>query len=84
MDLHSALYSFLFSFLRAFLPGKVLQPLSMPNSLNASLVPDVGGGPKTSIGRSGKLGLTSFHVLYGLGFTVLPSGSAGTSLASAK
>ena len=61
-----------------------MHPLSMASSLKASLVPEVGGGPMTIIGASGKFGFTSFHFLYGFGFTVSPFGSAGTTFAKAK
>ena len=52
--------------------------------MKASLVPDVGGGPITTIGAAGKAGFTSFHILYGFGLTVSPLGSAGTSFAKAR
>ena len=74
--LHNALYFFLSCFLIAFNSGKVLQPPSIANSLKASLVPEVGGGPNTSILILGKLGSmsdhfvlklsTNFHLLYSL------------------
>ena len=65
--------------------GNVLHPPSIANSLNASLVPDVGGGPKTSILISGRLEFTSFHVLFGLGMSFPPSAfPSGTSFARAK
>ena len=52
--LQIALYLFLFCFFIAFKVGNVLQPPSIANSLKASLVPDVGGGPRTSIFIFGK------------------------------
>ena len=52
---------------------KVLQPPSSASSANASLVPDVGGGPRTSIFLFGKDGSTSDHFLFGFAIS-LPSG----------
>ena len=48
--------------LNSFSAGKVFAPASIASSTNASLVPDVGGGPRTSILTLGRLGFTSFHV----------------------
>ena len=80
-----ALYFFLSCFFIAFKVGKVLQPPSIANSLKASRVPDVGGGPKTSILIFGNEESTSFHVLFGLGISFPPSLlPSGTSLAKAK
>ena len=59
-----------------------LHPPSMANSAKASLVPDVGGGPNTSIFMAGKAALTSFQVLCGFGMS-LPS-PAGISFANAR
>ncbi len=39
----------------------VLQPASMTSSLNASRVPEVGGGPSTSMLSAGRLEFTSDH-----------------------
>ena len=77
----AALRGFLESFL---MPAKVLQPASITNSTNASRVPDVGGGPSTSIFLSGSLAFTSFQVLLGFAFRSDPSALAGTSLARAR
>ena len=72
-------------FLESFsMPAKVLQPTSITNSTNASRVPDVGGGPSTSIFLSRSLAFTSFHVLLGVAFRLAPSALAGTSLARAR
>ena len=56
----------------------------MASSLKASLVPDVGGGPMTIIGASGKFGFTSFHFYMDLVLQFSPFGSAGTTFAKAK
>jgi hypothetical protein len=63
--------------------GKVLQPPSIASSANASRVPEVGGGPSTSMARSGSLSFTCFQVVYGLATgSALPLGS-GIRFASA-
>ena len=54
---------------------------SWPAEVIAAL-PEVGGGPRTSIFAFGKAGLTWFHVL--LGFGMKPPLPSGTSLASAR
>ena len=47
----------------------------MASSANASLVPDDGGGPRTSIAIFGKEGSTSLHVLLGFATnTFFPEG----------
>ena len=64
--------------------GNFLQPPSIASSTKASRVPEVGGGPNTSIFLAGSTGLTSFQVLYGLSISSsLPFGF-GTDLASAR
>ena len=47
----------------ALIHGNFLQPPSIANSAKASRVPEVGGGPKTSIAVFGNEALTSFQVL---------------------
>ena len=47
--------------------AKVRQPASMYSSANESRVPEVGGGPSTSIFTAGSDLLTSFQVVYGFG-----------------
>ena len=42
--------------------GKVLQPPSMASSTKASRVPEVGGGPSTSISTAGSDASTSAQV----------------------
>ena len=63
--------------------GKLLQPPSMASSTKASRVPDVGGGPSTSMSIAGSALLISFQVLYGLGTRLSEPSGFGTSLASA-
>ncbi len=62
-------------------------PPSMASSNHASLVPDVGGGPRTSIFTFGSVGLISLHFSYGLSirwqFSNVASGP-GTFAAIAK
>ena len=43
--------------------GNVAQPRSITSSTKASRVPEVGGGPSTSIFSAGSAGLMSLHVL---------------------
>jgi hypothetical protein len=49
--------------LHGAIQSKVLQPPSIASSAKASRVPEVGGGPRTSMATSGRSGLTSFQVL---------------------
>src|SRR6185503_17445730 len=49
--------------------ANVRQPASMYSSANESRVPEVGGGPSTSIFTAGSDLLTSFQVEYGLGIS---------------
>ena len=70
--------------LNSFNAEKDFAPFSIANSTKASRVPDVGGGPKTSIFIFGKLEFTSFQVLYGLSCNFDPSSFAGTFLARAR
>ena len=46
-----------------FRQSNFLAPGSMTSSTKASRVPEVGGGPSTSIFSAGRAGLTSFQVL---------------------
>jgi hypothetical protein len=48
-------------FSSAAISGKVLQPPSIASSTKASRVPEVGGGPSTSILTAGSVGSTSFR-----------------------
>src|SRR5687767_7275811 len=63
---------------------KALQPGSITSSWNASRVPDVGGGPSTSMFWAGNAGFTCFQVLYGLAIKVSGDEGSGTFLASAR
>ena len=56
----------------------------MYSSTNESRVPEVGGGPSTSIFVAGSDLFTSFHVLYGFGISVVGFAGSGTFLASAR
>ncbi len=58
-----ALYFFLFVFFSALIQANFLAPPSMASSTKASRVPEVGGGPSTSMVLAGNAGLTSFQVL---------------------
>ena len=61
-----------------------LHPPSIASSTNASRVPDVGGGPITSMSISGRSGFISDHCWYGLAISSSPPSGSGTSLASAR
>ena len=63
MPLKAASKAFLSVFSRAAQAGTFLQPPSIASSTKASRVPEVGGGPSTSIFLSASSGLTSFQVL---------------------
>ncbi len=83
LPLSPAFFAFLASASIFSIQSKVLQPPSSASSSNASRVPEVGGGPSTSILVAGSAGSTSFQVL--LGFAIsLPGSLPGTSFASAK
>ena len=62
MEWQTALYAFLSFFFIASMKPKVLQPPSRASSAKASRVPEVGGGPSTTIGLSGRAPFTSFQV----------------------
>ena len=64
--------------------AKVRQPASMYSSTNESRVPEVGGGPSTSIFTAGSDLLTSFQVVYGFGIRFIGFAGSGTVLASAR
>ena len=72
--------SFLRSPSSASIAANSLQPSFITSSTNASRVPEVGGGPRTSIFSAGSDGSTSFQVWYGLSTSLPPT---GTCLASA-
>ncbi len=55
--------------------GKAFAPSRMTSSTKASRVPDVGGGPRTSIFTFGRLGSISLHILYGLSTILSPEGT---------
>src|SRR3990167_3716117 len=77
------LYSASSTFFRSLIHSKDEQPASIANSTKASRVPEVGGGPSTSILVSGRAGLTSFQVLLGLGTSFGPY-FAGMPFAKAR
>ena len=52
----------------AFISRSASQPFAHDQSLNASYVPLVDGGPNTEMATAGSAGLTSFHVLAVLGW----------------
>ena len=79
-----SLYFFLSFFFMLMIKAKDSQPLSMASSAKASRVPDVDGGPYTSIFWSGSDGFTSFQVLQGLGISFSSPSGAGTFLARAR
>src|SRR3954464_12871357 len=64
--------------------ANVRQPASMYSSANESRVPEVGGGPSTSILVGGRDLLTSFHVVYGLGISAEGFAGSGTVFANAR
>src|SRR5262245_42069621 len=64
--------------------GKVEQPFSSTSSAKASRVPEVGGGPSTSILFAGKDLLMSLQFLYGLAISAVGLAGSGTCLASAR
>ena len=70
------------SFLKALKASNFLAPPSIASSEKASRVPEVGGGPITSILTAGNSALTSFQVLFGFVIN-LPSGP-GILAAKAK
>ena len=78
------MYLFLSDFLIASIHSIVLQPPSRASSAKASRVPEVGGGPSTSILVSGREASISLHFEYGLGTRVSPPFGSGTSFASAR
>ena len=67
---------------KAAIDSNVLQPPSNANSANASRVPDVGGGPKTSIFTAGREESISDHIAYGFGIN--SPAEFGTSFAKAR
>ena len=73
--------AFLASASSASTSGNSAQALSITSSTNASRVPEVGGGPRTSIFSAGSEALIWFQVVFGLA-TILPS--TGTSFANAS
>src|SRR5438477_369578 len=64
--------------------ANVRQPASRYNSANESRVPEVGGGPSTSILVAGRDLFTSFQVMKGFGTSALGFAGSGTFLASAR
>ena len=78
------MYFFLSRFFIALIQSIFLQPPSSASSAKASRVPEVGGGPSTSIFVSGSDASTSLHFMYGLGTRVSPPFGSGTSFASAR
>src|SRR4051812_8206747 len=56
----------------------------MYSSAKESRVPEVGGGPRTSIFTAGNALLTSFHVVYGFAIRDEGFAGSGTVLASAR
>jgi hypothetical protein len=79
------LYSCLFFFFNALIHLIFLQPpFSSASSENASLVPEVGGGPRTSILIAGRSGFTSFQVLFGFVINVSEPSGLGISFAYAR